>query len=225
MGPSARATPPPKESKQKHGYLRLWNMLPKEAGVLLLIKENGTPEGDVLLSAAPNNYYASYTALPAGRYALKLVRSEAPDTVIENVSVTFRGDESRTILAGSVDRKLKVETLDETYDLATTLAGRLTIRQNFPNSRVTIEVGSQTRTRELASSEVEVVDGLPLQVVSLKMHATFADGKTSDWSTEVDFKTIRHATLLIVSDPYGRCRPHVALDGRAVVITPDPAQP
>lgn len=192
-------------------------MLPKESGEFLLIKDNGTPEGEIVLSATPANYYASYIALPVGRYSLKLVRAEAPDAVIGHLPVTIRGEDSVTILASAPDRKLKIETLEETYDPASTPAGRLTIRQYFPDARVTVTVGPQNRSRELAPGEIEVLDSLPVQLFEVKTRATLPDGTTQNWTTEVNFATIRHAALLILPDAKGRCRPRVALDGRANV--------
>jgi hypothetical protein len=202
-----------KESRHKHGYLRFWNMLPKEAGELVLLKDNGTPEGEPILSAAPANYYASYITVPVGRHTLKLVRREAPTGVIQTVDVTLRGNDSFTILASAFERRLKLETLDDTYDPTVAIAGRLIIRHYFPDARVTVGIGSQTRSRELAAGETETIEGLPLQSFELKMSATLPGGKTENWSSEVNFQTTRHATLLVVPDPYGRFRPRLALDG------------
>jgi hypothetical protein len=213
--PASPAAPPARESRQKNGYLRFWNMLPKESGELVLIKDNGTPEGEPLLSAAPANFYASYIPLPVGRYALKLVRREAPEAVIQTLAMTLRSEDSVTFLASAADRKLKVEMLDDTYDPAAALAGRLTIRQYFPDARVLVSVGPQVKSRELSPGETEIIEGIPLQSYELKMRATLAGGKTESWSTEVNFQTLRHATLLVVPDPYGRFRPRLAVDGRA----------
>jgi hypothetical protein len=214
---------PVREAKHKIGYLRFWNMLPAESGEFLLIKDNGTPEGEVLLSATPANYYASYVGLAAGRYSLKLVRAEAPDSVVERIGLTIRGEDSFTVLASAPDRKLKVETLEETYDPAGTPAGRLTIRQYFSNARVMVTVGARARSRELTPGEIELIDNLPVELLEVKMRATLPDGTTQNWGTEVNFKAIRHATLLILPDAKGRCRPRVALDGRAVAASPTEA--
>ena len=227
----AGATPAPRESKAKHGYLRFWNMLPKESGELSLLKDNGTPEGESLLSAAPANFYASYIHLPVGRYSLKLVRRDVPTAIIQTLDLTLRGDDCMTVLATAPDRRLKVEMVDDYYDPASALTGRLTIRHYFPGARINVSAGSQSRSHDLSSGETEILEGLPLQSVTVKTNATLASGKTESWSTEVNFQTLRHATLLVVPDPYGRFRPRVTVDGMATpappaaAATPAPATP
>jgi len=210
----------PRESKAKHGWLRFWNVLPKESGEFMLIKENGTPEGDTLLSAAPENFYASYIKLPIGKYNLKMVRREAPATVIQYVDFTLKGDDSFTLLVSAPDRKLKVETIDETYSLADAPAGRLTIRHHFPGARINVIVGAQTKSHDLSPGDTEVLENLPLRAVEVKTQAALPGGKVESWSTEVNFQNLRHATLLVVPDPYGRFRPRIAIEG-----VPAPAPP
>ena len=218
--PAPVASGTPRESKAKHGWLRFWNVLPKESGEFMLIKENGTPEGDTLLSAAPENFYASYIKLPIGKYNLKMVRREAPATVIQYVDFTLKGDDSFTLLVSAPDRKLKVETIDETYSLADAPAGRLTIRHHFPGARINVIVGAQTKSHDLSPGDTEVLENLPLRAVEVKTQAALPGGKVESWSTEVNFQNLRHATLLVVPDPYGRFRPRIAIEG-----VPAPAPP
>jgi len=207
------------------GYVRFWNMLPKESGAFDLIRDNGTPEGEVALSAPPVNYYASYIPMPVGRYSFKLVRREAPNSVIDHIAINLRGEDSFTILLSAPDRKLKVETLEDTYDPSATPSGRLTIRQYFENARVNVTVGTQVRSHELVTGDVEKLDGLPAAVAEIRMRATMPDGKTVNYTTEVNFASMRHAVILIVPDPTGRCRPRVNVDGnpaaRPVADPPD----
>jgi hypothetical protein len=196
-------------------------MLPKESGELQLIKDNAKPEDGALLSAEPDNFIAGYVKLPIGHYNLKLVRRDAPNAVVQMVEVTMRGDESLTVLASAPDRRLKVEILDETYSIDTAETGRLTIRHFFPGVRVVVSVGSEKNSHELGFGDIEVLDGLPLQSFTVKTTGRLPNGKLESWSTEVNFKELRHTALLIIPDPHGRFRPRAAADG--IAAPPQPA--
>jgi hypothetical protein len=64
------------------------------------------------------------------------------------------------------------------------------------------------------------MEGFPAQSVMLKMNAILPDGQKRDWSTEVDFRACRHATLLLALDPYGRFRPRISPDGQREFVEP-----
>ncbi len=216
QAPVATPTPDPKSKKPKTGFIRFWNMCAKEQGDLVLVREAGTPEGEPMLYADPGNFYASYVAIPPARYSLKAVRRDEPNTTLQTFDVVLRGDVYVTFLAHMADGKIKVEMVDDTYDPSTAVAGRLTVRQHFPGGRVVVAATSQIKSRSLSEGETEVLDGLPLTSLELNMSATLADGKTQTWSTEVNFRSFRHASLLIIPDPYGRFRPRVTVDGNPI---------
>jgi hypothetical protein len=216
----ATPTPEPKAKKPKNGSIRFWNVLPKDQGDLVLIKENGTPEGEALLYADPGNFYASYVPVPPARYSLKVVRRNEPTTALQTFDVLMRGDVYITFIGQMVEGKIKVEMLDDTFDPTTAVAGRLTIRQHFPGIRVVVAATPQMKSRSLSEGETEVLDGLPLKPLEVNMSAVLADGKTQQWSTDVNFKSFRHASLLIIPDPYGRFRPRVTVDGNPVGSQP-----
>lgn len=219
--PVATPTPEPKERKVKQGYMRFWNMLPKEAGDLVLIKNTGKAEGEPVMSAEPRNYYSDYIPVPVGRYALKAVRSEQPEVSLGDFDVLLRSDVYVTFLASIVEGKLKVEMLDDTYDPTASPTGQLTIRQQFLNARVIISVaGSSIRSRELTFGETETIEGLPLKTIELKMTAVLANGQKQAWNTDVDFRTVRRAALLIIPDAYGRFRPRLAMSGNPKAPSP-----
>jgi hypothetical protein len=207
-----RATPAPGK-KPKEGNFRFWNMLPRTESELLLIKNGAGPDGEPLLTATPGNYYASYIKVPPARYSLKVVRPSDPQTALENFDVLVRSEVYVTFLAHLVNGKPKVEMVDDTFDAATATAGRLTIRQHFPDANVVVTTNTQVTSRNLAPGETQALDGLPLKSIELKMRATLPGGQTQTWATEVDFRTARHASLLVIPDPYGRFRPRVSIDG------------
>lgn len=164
--PTATPTPAP---KTKEGFLRFWNMLGKDQGEFVLIKENGTPEGEPLLSAGPGNYYASYIPVPPARYSLKVIRREDPTTTIKTFDVLMRAGVYVTFLVSLSEGKTNIEMLDDTFDPTTTVAGRLTIRHHFPNARVIVTTSTQARSRALSFGETEALDGFPLKPVELKI--------------------------------------------------------
>lgn len=206
------ATPAPTK-KQKEGHFRFWNMLPRTESDLVLIKSGSSPEGEALLTATPGNYYASYIKVLPGRYALKVVRPNDLTTALENFDILVRGDIYVTFLAHVVDGKTKIEMLDDTFDPTVATSGRLTIRQHFPNASVVVTTNTQISSRALLLGETQALDGFPLQPIELKMRATLPGGKTQTWTSEVDFRVARHASLLVIPDPYGRFRPRVSIDG------------
>ena len=83
-----------------------------------------------------------------------------------------------------------------------------------------VTTSSRLASRTLVTGETEALEGFPLQLVALSMRATTGDGKTQTWTSEVDFRRARRASLLIVPDPYGRFRPRVSIDGKEVTSTP-----
>lgn len=220
--PATPAPTPAPPKKPKEGYFRFWNMLPRDAGDLVLIHDNGTPDGDPLLFASPMNYHADYLPVPLARYALKIVRRTDLKLAVQTFDVLVRADVHVTFLAQLSGGKLNVEMLDDTYDPEKAIAGRLTIRHFFPAATVQVTSSSQLASRALTPGESQAIEGFPLQPVMLEMRATLANGKTQTWSSEVDFSRARHASLLIVPDPYGRFRPRVSIDGRAAGSALDP---
>jgi hypothetical protein len=205
--------------KPKEGYVRFWNMLSKQTGEFSLVQETGADAAS-LLSAAPNNYYASYVPFKPGRYALKVIRSADPKTSIKTFDLILRSDVYVTFYAHMADGVLAVEMLDDTYDRAKTDAGSLTIRQLYPGVKVTVRTSVNSASRPLEFGQVDKLDGLPLKPVFLQMEAALPGGRVRKWATEVNFSGCRHASLLLVQDPYGRFRPRISPDGQAEFTEP-----
>jgi hypothetical protein len=95
------------------------------------------------------------------------------------------------------------------------------IRQQQPGVRVVVTANTRQTSRALSTGESQTIDGLPLRSVAFEMKAVRGDGNMEFWSADIDFSKIRHASLLVVPDPYGKFRPRVAIDGRlgAVEVT------
>ena len=206
-------TPAPAEKKPKHGYIRFWNMLPKGSGPLLLQQKGAAPDAAPIATAEPLNYYASYEPVAPAKYALSVVRAGNTSAPLQQFNLLLRSDVYVTFLAREVNGKPTVEMLDDTYDPAAVTAGRITIRNHFPDAQVTVTGDASIQSRLLSCGDFQVLDGFPLRPVLLEMQAKLPNGKTQRWSAEVDFRSSKRATLLVMADPYGRFRPRVSADG------------
>jgi hypothetical protein len=211
--PAATPAPTP-EKKPKEGYLRFWNLLPRGKDELKLVKSDGTPEGVALLTAAPLNYYAGYEPLPAGRYSLKVVRASDPMTPLQTFDVSLQRDAFVTFVARLVAEKIQLQMVDDTYDPLAAQNGRLVIHQMFPKANVIVTSSAELRSEVLGYGSAQTLDGFPLKSVTFNLQATLADGKRKSWSTEVDFRNARHASLIIMPDMYDRFRVRLSTDGQ-----------
>jgi hypothetical protein len=207
-------TPAPKEKKPKEGFIRFWNLLPKDKGNLLLSKNDGTPEGQILLSAIPLNNYSGYNSFPIGRYALKVSHAADPATAIQTFDLILRENVFVTILSSFNNGKVKAELFDDTYDPSAITSGRLVIYHQFSGLRVVVAGGRQT-SRPIDAGESETIEGFTLGPVEFQMVGSHLNGKLENWSTEIDFSKFPHASLVVVPDPYGRFRPRVSIDGKS----------
>ncbi len=216
--PPPGATPAPEDKKPKVGFLRFWNMLPKETGELLLMQDGGPSQDTPLLTAATLNYYATYLDTKPGRYALKVIRSEDPTkTVLKNFDLILKKDVYVTFLARLVDGKPVIEMLDDTYDPEKEIAGKLVIRNVAPETTITVTSPALPIARPVAFGEESTVDKLPLKPTLFRMQAKMPDGKSRSWACEIDFKTCRHASLWLVLDSHGRFRPRMSPDGQTEI--------
>jgi hypothetical protein len=225
LGAQAPASPKPTpEDKRPKGFVRLWNMLPKGTGNLLLLLKNDPPGMAPIATAEPGNFYAGYQQMPQAQYSYIVVREGDRKVPIEHFEVILRENVYVTFLATLEQGKPKVQLIDDTYDPTTVSAGRLTVRNYFPDARISVAGGdgktqSRVQSKALGTGESEVLDGFNVGSVAVQMKAALPDGKTQQWSSDIDFRISKHASLLVVPDPYGRFRPRVSYDGATVAPT------
>ena len=212
--PPAATPSPEKAKKPKEGYVRFWNLLPRGNDELKLVKVDGTADGASLLTASPLNYYAGYEPLPVGKYALKVVRANDPVTTLQTFNVTLAGNAFVTFVARMASDKMDFQMVDDTYDHMAAQNGRLVIHQQFPKANVIVTSNAQLRSEVLGYGSAQTLEGFPLKSVTFNLQATLADGKRKTWSTDVDFRTARHASLIIMPDMYDRFRVRFSADGQ-----------
>lgn len=218
--PMATPTPAP---KPKEGYIRLWNMLPKEAGEVAVQVDTGSGEPQIIAAGPPGNFSAGYVPVKPGRYPIKIVRMDDPKTPLKSVDLVMRADVYVTFLAQAKDGALSIEMLDDTVARSPETPGKLTIRHFLPGAKVTISRKGTAPIGPLGDGAVQVVDNLPARAEVFKLKAVLPDGNTREWTTEVDFKTCRHVSMLLALDPYGRFRPRTAPDGQPEFTDPEAA--
>ena len=215
--PAPSPTPVP---KIKDGFIRFWNMLPKEAGELLLQYDAGG-QANTVAAAEPGNFSAGYIPVKPARYNLKVVRTDDPKTVLKTFDVVMRANVYVSFLAQAKDGALSIEMLDDTYDRKSATTGKLTVRHFLPGAKVTIAPAGAKPAGPLTDGAVEVFDALPAQPVLVKMKALLPDGSNRDWAMEVNLRDCRHASIILALDPYGRFRPRLSPDGQPDFSDPE----
>ena len=222
--PAAPATPGPTPKPQ--AYVRFWNMLigPNAPSLQLLQSEN-----QPMTTALPGNYFAGYLAVDPAVYTFIVCRSNDPTAVLKRMPITLRADVYITLLAAAgKDGRPDVQLIDDTVNpKADDGLSTVVVRHFFPGANVTVSTGSQAAAVPLAFGETTTFSGLPLQPTTmLTMQATGLGPGTKTWKVEVDFTVGRHATMLVIPDPYGRFRPQLVLDGSVLKpMLPPPNKP
>ncbi len=195
------------------GNLRLWNMQPNNSPTLELV-QGADPQGRVLQTALPLNYYAGYMQFLPGTYPVTIYRVGDRQTPVKSFNAQLRPDTYVTIIVSQgPGGTVGAELVDDTPDPVKPPSNRLTVRQFCPNVRVQVTAAGRVNTDLLEVGRAQTLEGLPDGVVQLMMHATAASGGVKTWNAEADFRPSRHASLLIFADGYGRIRPRVTVDG------------
>ena len=211
QSPSATPVRPPVSN------VRFWNMLPRTPGAPVTAGELELLAGanQRVSTGLPANHFAIYTPLPPGSYNF-LVQSVAdPKGPPLRLTVPLKADTYGTVLVSEREGRPQVEWIDDTIDpkLADKTPTRLTVRQFIAGASVTVVADARNRTPPLGVGETVTLNDLPGKAMMLKVEA-FVNGKRQVWSSFADFSTARRMTLLVISDPYGRFRPVIAVDGQ-----------
>lgn len=168
--------------------------------------------GHPVLSAAPADFYAGYTAITPGQYALRLAKPADPKTPLKTINATLPDQAYVTVLvtqnpAGEVTAEL----LDETPDAAKPPSNTVTVRQFSAGSRVVVTAGGQ-QTDLLEFGQAQALEHLPDGNVSITMRALTPKGPRN-WVGEMDFRGTHRGTVFVFPDTYGRVRFKLTADG------------
>ena len=211
--PSPSPSPRPAQA-----YVRFWNMLPnKDAPSLQLF----SGENKLLTTAVGSNYAASYNPIAPGTYTFEIRKAGDTANPLKKQPVILRGDTYITYLVSQKNGQTAVELIDDTLDPKNTDGpSRLVVRQFIPGAQVTVTTRDGNTSQAVGYGESTALEVMPNRVSVMTLKATGLGPEPSTWNIETDFTTARHATVLVVADPYGRFRPRLTYDGQASSTPP-----
>ena len=189
------------------GYIRFWNMLPPTGGAFDLRKVGASPTEPAISSNATAYVYSSYSELPKGGYRLGVYESGDQTSPLKVFALTVTPNSFFTILVGPSTMDLINDTVDPKATSDT-----ITVRNYFPGSTVDICSGAKTVATALAYGQSFVLKDLVAKD-NVALRSRLPTGKAAEFKVNPDFRTSRHATILVIPDSYGRFRPMVTMDG------------
>lgn len=212
---SAHPTPSPAPPRPKAGYVRFWNATPPATGLTLDLVVGTSPEGRVLHSATPANFYANYASLPPGQQVLRVFRNGDRQNAIKTFTLPLLDRSYFTLLATSQPNgSTSIEIVNDTPDPTKPPVNRLTVRQFCPDTTAIVTTTGNHQSDSLAYGQTQTLEGLPNGVIALALRATKGGVTgTKTWDTQADFRVSHHVTMFIVNDLYGRIRARVSVDG------------
>lgn len=231
--PSPTASPSPESKTRKPtAYVRFWNMLPRDnakgGGKLELFAgaTNG-PEARPIFASRPMNTSVGYLPVPPGNYTFRICRPEDREHPIKVVPVVLRDHVFITLLTHLVDGQPQSEMIDDTIDPAKTSGGQLTVRHFLADARAVVTADNKARTGPLNYGDTQVLTGLPARLVPISLEAVLHGNDQWTSTAEADFSPgpthSPHASLLLLSDAYGRLAVSVVEDGVAPEPEPEPS--
>ena len=196
----------------KPAFIRFWNMLPDPGHDKL---ELYLADGKQLTTTYGGDTAVGYVPVLPGTFMFSVRRVGDANHDVKTPPVQLLADSFVTILATLKNGQVSLEVLNETIEPKKDDGmGHFIVRQFCVGARMLLTVGN-TPPKMLNYGEVAVFNGLPASQVSVIIQATLRDGKIRNQNTQVDFTKNHYATLLLVTDAYGRLRPSIAFDGHS----------
>jgi hypothetical protein len=194
-------------SPAKVGYIRFWDMLPPTSGTFEVRKTSGaTSEPTMLIGTA---YKASgYGEYSVGKYHLGVFK-RGEDRPVKIFDVDLKPETYLTILISPQS----IDLFDDTIDPKAT-TGTITVRNYFIGATVAVVSRDQRIVDALPYGNSYMAAGLPLSSMPITVHAHLPNEQTAEAGGEVNFKTSKRATVLIIPDSYGRFRSRITEDGK-----------
>lgn len=205
------ATPPPIAS----AHVRLWKgdfASGRTVRVQVVPARAKTPAVD-FQPDGKEPAFTEYTPLPAGPCSIAPIDPAKPGAKPNTIARVFTPNSFTTLIVREGVSEPCIEIIDDT-PTADEMDAELTVR-NFASGLTHIRLRARDTidVRLRAPHAYLHMRGLDQNILLLETTANTSDGKESKWANEIDFKKARKATVLIFSDPYGRIRPRVTLDG------------
>jgi len=214
--PAPAASTPAPAAATATSRLRIWKGdFPSKRTVRLTLRPAGKGADLVELgNLEPVSRFSDYVDAPSGECTVEAhVAGDAGAPLATFASHLAAGASSTLILRETAAGALLFEMIDDrpTGDDA---SAELVVR-NFVAGLQTLELdaGPDLHSRLVTPGCYLHLRGLPRAPLEVKTTADDGTGTKNEWSSEVDLREIRRATLVIVTDPYGRIRPRIIVDG------------
>ena len=220
-GPSqvAAQQPTPALVAKPKAYIRVWNMLPVTPTNNLFVSAGDKP----MFGVAPSDLYTDYFASPVGGYILTVKRSGDKDDPAKKVPVVLQDGTYITLLATQKGAEVNIEMLNDTPNPnVKEVTGSLVVRSFLTGGRVMVGITGGRPPQPIPDNATVNMDDLPMTAgVNITVLATMptTPPTTNSFDLPVDFSVTHHATLMLVSDRYGRLKPKLIYNGR--VANPD----
>ncbi len=205
--------PAPTPSKPK-AYIRLWNMLPADPANNLLVSVGD----NAMFGVGPLDLYTDYFSSPLGSYSLTIKRSGDKADPGQKIPVALQDGTYITLLATQKGTQTNIEVINDTPDpKVKDLAASLIVRSFLTGARVTVGVAGGQVRQPVPDNATVTLDNLPMTAeVNISVQAMLPTTPPSPSNSELpaDFSVTHHATLLLVSDRYGRLKSKLFYSGR-----------
>jgi hypothetical protein len=189
-------------------------MLPPASGAFELAKPPTSPDtsSEPALLSATGYQYSSYREFPVAVYKLAIFKQGDRKNPLRLVNLDLKPDTFYTVLISPQGGKFSVEVIDDTIKPKAT-SGTLVIRNYFSGLSVDADSSVGKIVSGLPYGQIFASEGFPLQKIPVTLRTKLPNGTPIQSVTELDFTVSKHATLVVIPDPYGRFRPRMSIDG------------
>lgn len=196
--------------------IRLWkDAFPSKRNIRVLLKptaRKGTPTE--IRVTSPGYRFMDYVELPAGDFTVEVNDLENLKAGLFQKTVTLPPKSFTTLLLREEGESISAEFIDDTIRGTSAEVGELTVRNFAPTlATLQIRVGDEVNVSLGSPASFLQVRGLKKALVQVETSGADVSGTALKWTSEVDFRTVLKATLVVYPDPYGRIRPQVVVDG------------
>ena len=215
--PSAPAEAEPKTAPASVGesaYLRFWKgAFRGDAPVRVQLTRSGVAapvfESEPI-GAAP--HFTEYVTVPAGAAEAAILVDGQPAPDGHRLPCPLRPGTFTTLVLTESATGPHI-TLRDDAPAPEGDGGELSVENFAPNlTEFHVRIDGQLDSHFQGPAGALQMRGLKRETVTIETTAKDSAGTESTWSNELDFKTVRKASLLIHADPYGRIRPRVFID-------------
>lgn len=156
--------------------------------------------------------FGEYISVPWDGGTIKVFDLSDSKTPLATAPARFTPGLCVTLLVREKADVVSIEVLEDTPKGETTC--ELLVRNFVPTLKsFQLDAGPAIHVRLESPDSFLHLRGLPRASLQIDTASDDKKSGTIKWSNEIDFGNIRRATLLILTDAYGRIRPRLVIDG------------